>query len=37
MKDHLTPMVLGREAARRFTAEVAAETAADFKELGLVK
>jgi len=37
LKDSLTPMVLGREAARRFTAEVAAETAADFKELGLIK
>jgi putative tricarboxylic transport membrane protein len=36
-KDHLTPMVLGREAARKFTAEVAAETAASFKEMGLVK
>jgi putative tricarboxylic transport membrane protein len=36
-KDHLTPMVLGREAARKFTAEVAAETAASFKEMGLTK
>lgn len=36
-KDHLTPMVLGREAARKFTAEVAAETAATFKEMGLAK
>jgi putative tricarboxylic transport membrane protein len=36
-KDHLTPMVLGREDARKFTAEVAAETAASFKEMGLVK
>jgi tripartite-type tricarboxylate transporter receptor subunit TctC len=36
-KDHLTPMVLGRAEARKFTAEVAAETAASFKEMGLVK
>jgi tripartite-type tricarboxylate transporter receptor subunit TctC len=36
-KDSLTPMLLGREAARKFTAEVAAETAASFKEMGLTK
>jgi hypothetical protein len=30
-------MVLGREAARKFTADVAAETEANFKEMGLVK
>jgi putative tricarboxylic transport membrane protein len=36
-KDHLTPMVLGRAEARKFTAEVAAETAASFKEMGLTK
>jgi putative tricarboxylic transport membrane protein len=36
-KDNLAPMVLGREAARKFTAEVAAETAASFKEMGLLK
>jgi tripartite-type tricarboxylate transporter receptor subunit TctC len=36
-KDHLTPMLLGREAARKFIQEVAQETAADFKEMGLIK
>ena len=36
-KDNLTPMLLGREAARKFTADVAAETAASFKEMGLLK
>lgn len=36
-KEHLTPLVLGREAARRFTAEVAAETTQSFKELGIIK
>jgi len=36
-KDNLTPILLGREAARKFTAEVAAETAASFKEMGLTK
>ena len=36
-KDHLTPLVLGREAARKFTTEVAQETAAAFKEMGLIK
>ncbi len=36
-RDNLTPMVLGREAARKFTADVAAETVASFKELGLLK
>ncbi len=36
-KDHLTPMVLGRAEARKFTAEVAAETASSFKEMGLTK
>jgi putative tricarboxylic transport membrane protein len=36
-KDNLQPMVLGREAARKFTAEVAAETTASFKEMGLLK
>ncbi len=36
-KDHLTPMVLGRAEARKFTADVAAETAASFKEMGLTK
>jgi putative tricarboxylic transport membrane protein len=36
-KDNLVPMVLGREAARKFTAEVAAETTASFKEMGLIK
>ncbi len=36
-KEHLTPMVLGREAARRFTADVAAETTLSFKELGIIK
>jgi tripartite-type tricarboxylate transporter receptor subunit TctC len=36
-KDNLVPMVLGRDAARKFTADVAAETAANFKEMGLVK
>jgi len=36
-KDNLVPMVLGREAARKFTADIAAETEANFKEMGLVK
>lgn len=36
-KDNLIPMLLGREAARKFTAEFAAETAASFKEMGLIK
>jgi putative tricarboxylic transport membrane protein len=36
-REHLTPIVMGREAARKFTAEVAAETTESFKELGLVK
>lgn len=36
-KEHLTPMVLGREAARKFTADVAQETIESFKELGLLK
>ena len=36
-KEHLTPMLLGRAAARKFTADVAAETTQSFKELGLVK
>jgi putative tricarboxylic transport membrane protein len=36
-REHLTPMVMGREAARKFTAEVAAETVESFKELGLLK
>ena len=36
-REHLTPIVMGREAARKFTAEVAAETIESFKELGLVK
>lgn len=36
-KDNLVPMVLGRDAARKFTADVAAETTASFKEMGLIK
>ena len=36
-RENLTPIVMGREAARKFTAEVAAETIESFKELGLVK
>ena len=36
-REHLTPIVMGREAARKFTAEVAAETTLSFKELGLLK
>jgi len=36
-RENLTPMVMGREAARKFTAEVAAETVESFKELGLLK
>jgi tripartite-type tricarboxylate transporter receptor subunit TctC len=36
-KDHLTPMLLGREDARKFIQEVAQETANDFKEMGLLK
>ena len=36
-REHLTPIVMGREAARKFTAEVAAETTSSFKELGLLK
>jgi hypothetical protein len=30
-------MVLGREAARKFTTDFAAETVTSFKELGLLK
>jgi putative tricarboxylic transport membrane protein len=37
LKDNLEPMVMGREAARKFTADVAAETSASFKEMGLLK
>ena len=36
-RENLTPIVMGREAARKFTAEVAAETIESFKELGLIK
>jgi tripartite-type tricarboxylate transporter receptor subunit TctC len=36
-RENLTPIVMGREAARKFTAEVAAETTESFKELGLLK
>ncbi len=36
-REQLTPIVMGREAARKFTAEVAAETTEAFKELGLLK
>ncbi len=36
-RDNLTPILMGRDAARKFTAEVAAETTESFKELGLVK
>jgi putative tricarboxylic transport membrane protein len=36
-KDHLTPMLLGRDAARKFIQDVAQETAQDFKEMGLLK
>ena len=36
-KEHLTPLLLGREAARKFTADVAQETRESFKELGLLK
>lgn len=36
-RENLTPIVMGREAARKFTAEVAAETVESFKELGLLK
>jgi tripartite-type tricarboxylate transporter receptor subunit TctC len=37
MQQNLTPTVMGREEARKFTAEVVAETIESFKELGLVK
>jgi putative tricarboxylic transport membrane protein len=36
-REQLTPIVMGREAARKFTAEVVAETIGDFRELGLLK
>ncbi|MBU3739808.1 MAG: tripartite tricarboxylate transporter substrate binding protein [Rhodoferax sp.] len=36
-REHLTPILMGREAARKYTAEVAAETVESFKELGLIK
>jgi putative tricarboxylic transport membrane protein len=36
-KEQLTPVVMGRAEARKFTAEVAAETTESFKELGLLK
>jgi len=37
LKDQLTPMVMGREAARKFTAEVAQDTSVSLKELGILK
>ncbi len=36
-KDNLTPVMLGREAARKFTTEFVAETTSDLKALGLLK
>lgn len=36
-KDSLTPVMLGREAARKFTTEFVAETIEDLKALGLLK
>lgn len=36
-KDNLTPVMLGREAARKFTTEFVAETTNDLKALGLLK
>ena len=36
-KEQLTPVVMGRAEARKFTAEVASETTESFKELGLLK
>lgn len=36
-KEHLSPILMGREAARKFTAEFAQETTESFKELGLLK
>lgn len=36
-KDSLTPVMMGREAARKFTAEFVAETTEDLKALGLLK
>ena len=36
-KDQLTPMVMGREAARKFTADVAQDTTVSLKELGILK
>lgn len=36
-KDNLTPVMLGREAARKFTAEFVTETTNDLKALGLLK
>lgn len=36
-RENLTPMVLGRDAARKFTTDFAAETVTSFKELGLLK
>ena len=37
IKDNLTPLMLGREAARKFTDEFVAETIEDLKALGLLK
>ncbi len=36
-KDNLTPVMLGRDAARKFTTEFVAETTNDLKALGLLK
>lgn len=36
-KDNLTPVMLGREGARKFTTEFVAETIEDLKALGLLK
>jgi putative tricarboxylic transport membrane protein len=36
-REQLTPIVMGRAAARKFTDEVVAETNASFRELGLLK
>ena len=36
-KEHLTPMVLGRADARKFTTEFAADVTASMKELGILK
>ena len=36
-KENLVPVLMGREAARKFTAQFAQDVAASLKELGVIK